>query len=86
MNLTPNVLFSFNANQPAGESIALGVEFDGTYFWVTGGGAVSESEPNRLFKYDLNGNLIDVFPQPTTSVFGCRDLSFDATFLYVSYS
>lgn len=75
-----------SANQPAGERIALGIEFDGTYFWVTGGGAVSESEPNRLFKYDLNGTLIDVFLQPTTSAFGWRDLSFDGTFLYGSDS
>ena len=81
-----NTIFKYDVSNEAGEEVALGVEFDGANFWVTGAGARSESDPNRLFKYDLAGNLLATFDQPTTSEFGWRDLAFDGQFLYASDS
>lgn len=81
-----NTIFSYDVSNEAGEEVALGVEFDGSFFWVTGGGARSPEDENRLFKYDLFGNLVATFVQPTTSAFGWRDLAFDGTYLYTSDS
>ena len=81
-----NTIFTYDVSTAAGERFALGVEFDGTNFWVTGAGATAQTDPNRLFKYDIRGNLLATFAQPTTSGFGWRDLAFDGTFLYASDS
>jgi hypothetical protein len=81
-----NTIFAYDVSTDAGEMLALGVEFDGANFWVTGGGAIDQSDPNRLFKYDLQGKLIATYPQTSTSAFGWRDLAFDGTFLYASDS
>lgn len=79
-------MFSYDVSTEADEVLALGVEYDGTYFWVTGAGEETSSDPNRLFQLDEDGNLIATFNQPTTSIFGWRDLAFDGTFLYASDS
>lgn len=78
----PNTLFQYDVSTQAGEVLALGVEFDGTFFWVSGAGATRLADPNRLFKYDINGNLLQTFVQGTTSPAGWLDLAFDGTFLY----
>ncbi len=60
----------------------LGMEFDGEFFWVTGGG--SALDPNKLYKLDSNGNLLATFDQHGTSAWGWRDLAWDGTYLYGS--
>ncbi len=82
----PLVLFDIDAASQAQESAALGVAFDGEHFWVTGGGALLDTDPNRLFRYDVHGNLEVAFFQGTSSVFGWRDLAYDGAFLYTSDS
>jgi hypothetical protein len=60
----------------------LGMEFDGTNFWVTGGN--SGSDPNLLYKLDAQGNLVEQYNQQGTTIWGWRDLAFDGEFLYGS--
>ena len=60
----------------------LGIEFDGTYFWITGGN--SAVDPNILYKLDADGNYVNQFNQNGTTVWGWRDLAFDGEFLYGS--
>jgi len=58
----------------------IGVEFDGTHFWVTGIGAANKS---HLYEISLDGVLINQYPQPgPAGTWGYRDLAFDGTFLY----
>ena len=65
-----------------GDTQLLGMEFDGTYFWVTGGN--SGSDPNVLYKLDAQGNLVQQFNQTGTVSWGWRDMAFDGEFLYAS--
>jgi len=51
-----------------------GVEFDGTYFYVT------QSFSNFINQYDNTGNYIGQFSIPGVS--GLRDLAFDGTYMY----
>jgi hypothetical protein len=67
---------------PLGDTQLLGLEFDGQYFWVTGGN--SGSDPNILYKLDAQGNLVDQFNQTGTTSWGWRDMAFDGEFLYGS--
>ncbi len=76
-------VFYLDVQSPTGDNQILGVEFDGTYFWVTGGN--SGSDPNKLYQLDPQGNLIATYDQPTSSTgWGFRDLAFDGTYLYGS--
>ncbi len=78
-------LWAFDAGTPANETQCLGVEFDGTYFWVTG--ANSSSDPNKLYKFDANGNLLEIYDQPSHATgWGLRDLAWDGQYLYGSAS
>ena len=65
-----------------GDTQLLGIEFDGTYFWVTGGN--SGSDPNILYKLDAQGAPVQQFNQNGTTSWGWRDLAFDGEFLYGS--
>jgi len=60
----------------------LGIEFDGTYFWITGGN--SAVDPNKLYKLDANGVFVDSFYQTGTTAWGWRDLAWDGQYLYGS--
>ena len=57
-------------NLPGG----FGAEFDGTFFYVT------DSFSNLINKYDISGNLIEVFSIP--GVFGLDDLAYDGMYMY----
>ncbi|MBD3170315.1 MAG: T9SS type A sorting domain-containing protein [candidate division Zixibacteria bacterium] len=66
-----------------GDDKLLGCEFDGSYYWITG--ANSESDPNKLYKFDADWNLISVTDQPSHSTeWGWRDLVWDGVYLYAS--
>ncbi|MDK9699972.1 MAG: C25 family cysteine peptidase [bacterium] len=76
-------VFSFNASTITGDMGLLGVEFDGQNFWVTG--ANTWQNPNKLYKFDRDGNLLTSYNQPDTlSIYGWRDLAWDGTYLYGS--
>jgi len=78
-----DILFNFDVQTPTGDNQCLGVEFDGEYFWVTGGNTATD--PNKLYKLDSSGVLIDTYDQPGHSTeWGWRDLAFDGTYLYAS--
>jgi hypothetical protein len=80
-------LWGFSAENGTGEIRALGIEFDGTYFWVTGGGITSTADTNRLYKFDSAGVIVDTYIQSSThSGWGWRDLAWDGTYLYGSDS
>ncbi len=75
-------VFCFDAEGPTGDYQIVGVEFDGTYFYLSAGN--SENEPNRIYVFDATGNLLSRFDQPSTSDWGFRDLAFDGQYFYGS--
>jgi len=57
----------------------LGIEYDGTYLWVTGGG--NAADPNYLYKVDpVAGTLVTSYEQPAAATgWGIRDLAYAAS-------
>ena len=56
----------------------LGIEFDGTYFWLT-------SSFNKLYKLDANGTLMEQFTLPTHQPYYLYwDLAWDGQYLYTA--
>ncbi|HUV02652.1 MAG TPA: hypothetical protein VMW67_04305 [Desulfobacteria bacterium] len=80
-----NALFQYDVETPTGDNRCLGVEFDGTFFWISGGGD-DATETNKLHKFDKNGNYITSYDQPNASFWGWRDLVWDGQYLYGSES
>jgi hypothetical protein len=78
-----DIIFEYDVQTPTGDTGCLGVEFDGTYFWVTGRDAGS-GDIHKLHKFDADGNHITTYEQGTTSTWGWRDLAWDGTYLYAS--
>jgi hypothetical protein len=63
------------------DSQLVGVEFDGAFYWVTGGH--SQTDPNRLYKLRPDGGLAAAYDQPAgCSGWGGRDMAFDGKYLY----
>jgi len=75
-------VMTFDPQTPTNDEACLGMEFDGTYFWVTGRHPVDEV--HKLHKFDRTGAYIESFDQGTSSTWGWRDLAFDGTYLYGS--
>lgn len=78
-----DVVFVFDPETPTGDPRCLGVEFDGSHFWVTGAGTGS-GDLNRIHKFDINGVYLESFLQNTSSNWGWRDLVWDGEYLYAS--
>ena len=77
------ILFEYHVETLTGDYQCLGVEFDGEYFWVTGGN--NTNDPNRLYKFNSSGSLVADYSQPAFSTgWGWMDLAFDGTYLYAS--
>jgi len=74
-------VFRFDPETPTGDVRILGVEFDGVYFWFTGG---NDLITHKLHKFDHDGNYIESFDQGTSSTWGWRDLAWDGEYLYSS--
>ncbi|KPJ48844.1 MAG: hypothetical protein AMJ41_04105, partial [candidate division Zixibacteria bacterium DG_27] len=70
-------LDSCDAGLAVPDNQLLGVEFDGTDYWVTNGGATSHGGTNYLERLDRNCTLIEGCAQNTTSSWGIRDLAYD---------
>lgn len=69
-----DILWDIDIEALTGDTQNLGVEFDGTHMWVTGGN--SGSDPNKLYKIDPFANtLVATYDQPSSaSGWGIRDL------------
>jgi hypothetical protein len=77
-----DIHFIHDVEGPSGDNQCLGVEFNGTHFFVTG--ANSGSDPNKVYIFDRGGNYIRSFNQVDSSGWGWRDLAWDGTYLYGS--
>jgi hypothetical protein len=77
-------VFVFDPQTPSNDIACLGIEFDGTCFWVTGRYPDPGDDIHKLHKFDRDGNYIESFDQGTYSTWGWRDLAFDGTYLYGS--
>ncbi|MFC1898455.1 T9SS type A sorting domain-containing protein [Candidatus Cloacimonadota bacterium] len=74
-----DIIYELDVETITSDSQLLGVEYDGTYVWVTGGG--NGVDPNYLYKIDpVAGTLVNSYEQPTAaSVWGIRDLAYVAS-------
>lgn len=71
-----DVVFEMDIQTPTGDNQCLGVEFDGTYFYVTGG--ATATDPNKVYVLDTTGTLIWTLDQPAHSTsWGWRDIAWD---------
>jgi len=77
-----DILFEYNVQTPTGDNQCRGVYYDGTYFYVTGGGGTSTPVPNKLYFFQSNGNYIGSVNQPTPEEWGWRDIASDGTYMY----
>jgi len=74
-----DVIFEMDAQTITGDYHLLGIEFDGTYFYITGGN--SGSDPNKVYVIDTLGTLVWTLDQPSHSTdWGWRDLAWDGTY------
>jgi hypothetical protein len=70
-----DIIFEMDIGAITGWSSHLGIEFDGTYFYVT-----SVTPTNVIHVIDTLGNLIYSIPQGTTTSWGMRDLAWDGVY------
>ena len=75
-------IFGFDTQGPAGDNQILGVEFDGIFFYSTGGN--SGVDPNKVYVFDASGNYVSSFDQYRSTGWGWRDLAWDGDTLYGS--
>ena len=74
-----DVIFEMDAQTITGDNQLLGIEFDGTYFYITSGG--NGSDPNKVYVIDTLGTLKWTLDQPAHSTgWGWRDLTWDGTY------
>jgi len=75
-----DVIFEVDVQTPTGDNQILGVEFDGRYFYVSGG--AYGAYPNKVYVIDTLGNLILALDQPEHmyDYWGWRDLTWDGTY------
>jgi hypothetical protein len=75
-----DIIFELDASTPTGDNQLLGIEFDGTYFYVTGG--AGGADPNKVYVIDTSGNVIYALDQPAGLVnyWGWRDLTWDGIY------
>ncbi len=77
-----------NLQDQVNDNLLLGVEFDGTHFYVTGSGADGSSDPpHYVYEFDATGTFTGHFwYQPdNTNTWGWRDLAYDGTWPEVGF-
>ncbi len=82
-------VYGLDVETICGTNLCLGVEFALNHIWVTNAGASSSSGDNYLVEIDPGtGGIVNTFTQPagSSSGWGWRDMAFDGTYLYASYS
>jgi len=78
-----DILFTYDVESPSGDFQCTGVEFDGTYYYVTGGN--SGLTPNEIHIFREDGSYITSIAQPYSgSGWGWRDIAFDGNHMYAS--
>ncbi|MEE9553540.1 MAG: carboxypeptidase regulatory-like domain-containing protein [candidate division Zixibacteria bacterium] len=77
-------LYVFDPQAQANDIGCLGVEFDGSYFWVSGRYPDPGDDIHKLHKFDRDGNYLESYNQGTFSTWGWRDLTWDGSYLYAS--
>ncbi len=72
------IIFNLDVESIVDDYQLVGVEYDGTHLWVTGGG--STADPNYLYRIDpVAGTLVDSYEQPAAATgWGIRDLAYIA--------
>jgi hypothetical protein len=84
-NAVGDPLFQLDLGKPTGDSQLVGIEFDGTHYWATGGNSLSD--PNKLYRLTQAGALLNVYDQPAAcTAWGGRDMAFDGASLYFGCS
>jgi hypothetical protein len=78
-------LLRFDVTFITGDQLIQGAAFAWGSFWVVGGGLLS-GEPNQIYKFDPMGNYQGSTQQPSTTVYGFRDLAYDGEYLWGSES
>ncbi len=78
-----DLLFDLDVSSTTGSDSLLGVEWVSPYFYVSGR---DDTIGHQVYVLDINGNLVDQFPQGTTTQWGFRDLAWDGQYLYGSDS
>ncbi|UCG93340.1 MAG: T9SS type A sorting domain-containing protein [candidate division WOR-3 bacterium] len=74
-----DVVFALGVQVITGDRNCLGVEFDGTYFYVTGD--ANFGYPKKVYVIDTTGTLIWTLDQPAHCTnWGWRDLAWDGTY------
>jgi hypothetical protein len=74
-----DIFFDFDVTSPTSDQLCLGVEFDGTYFYVTG---AFDSYDHMVHFFSKNGDHVSSAIQPTSDYWGWRDMAFDGTYMY----
>jgi len=77
-------LDSCNAQNITDDNQLLGVEYDGSHYWVTGAGGTSHPDTNYIYQISRAGQLVGKYTQETASEWGWRDLAWDGNYLYAS--
>ena len=77
-------LDSLNVQNLTDDNQMLGVEYDGSDYWVTGAGGTEHPDTNYIYQISRTGQLVGKYIQETTSDWGWRDLAWDGTYLYAS--
>jgi len=75
-----DILFNYNVSGPSGDDRCIGVEFDGTYFYITGGGEFCGG--NKIHFFQADGTYIASVDQNTTSCWGWHDIGYDGNHMY----
>jgi hypothetical protein len=73
-----DVIYELDVQTITGNNRLLGVEFDGTNFYVTGG--MSSSGNDSIWVIDTFGTVVCRVGQPTNSIWGLRDLAWDGVY------
>ena len=72
--------FMFDLEAQTRDNQIVGCEYDGIYFYITGGN--NGIDPNKVYKFDSNGNYVSSFDQAGTTGLGWVDLAWDGQYLY----
>jgi len=75
-----DMLINWDAESATGDPVIYGCSSDGTCIWITG--KFETYGEHKLYKLDLEGNLIATYTQGTSSQWGMRRMTFDGQFLY----
>ena len=72
--------YEYLAEGATGDNGCLGIEFDGTYIWISGR---SVTAANQIYLLNpITGAYVSQFPTGTTSAWGVRDMCHDGTYIY----